>query len=142
MQNTEIDNDMLLQHLKRFVQEPAQSPGQRAAQHAKRGNVMAQAALGTVYREGNGSIERSNSAALTWLGMAARQQLPYALNEIGEMYFMGQGTGPDRARARRHFVQAAKQGYAPAKLNLLQLDLEAGSVSAGALMESLRLPAR
>lgn len=107
---------------------------------ARRGNVLAQAALGTVYREGNDAIRRSNSDAIKWLGMAARQQLPYALNELGEMMFMGQGSGPDKAQARRYFVQAAAQGYTPAKLNLLQLDLEEGKVSPAVLFDSLMPP--
>lgn len=72
--------------------------------------------------------------------MAARQQLPYALDKLGEMMFMGQGSGPDKAQARRYFVQAAAQGYTLAKLNLLQLDLEEGKVSPAVLFDSLMPP--
>lgn len=107
---------------------------------ARRGNVLAQAALGTVYREGNGSIQRSNGEALKWLGMAARQQLPYALNELGEMVFMGHGSGPDKAQARQYFIDAAAQGYTPARLNLLQLDLEGGAALPASLFDSLIPP--
>ena len=115
---------------------PADLP--RLVRQARRGSVMAQAALGTAYREGLGVAARSgrnNVAALDWLSRAARQQMPYAMNELGEMHYLGQGTERDPTRARKYFEAAAAQGYKPSKLNLLQLDMQGGQAGAEALRD-------
>lgn len=94
---------------------------------ANHGSAMAQAVLGTAWRQGFGvglQQQRSAVKAKKWLGMAASQHMPYALNELGEMFFLGQG-GPKQVEvARKMFQEAADSGYQPAKLNLLQLGLE------------------
>lgn len=94
---------------------------------ARHGNVVAQSVLGTAWRQGFGvglHQQRSAVKAKKWLGMAAAQHMPYALNELGEMAYMGQG-GPKQAdQALKLFQEAADLGYQPAKLNLLQVNLE------------------
>ena len=94
---------------------------------ARHGSVVAQAVLGTAWRQGFGvgmHQQRSAVKAKKWLGMAAAQHMPYALNELGEMAYLGHG-GPKQADlARKFFQEAADQGYPPAKLNLLQVNLE------------------
>jgi TPR repeat protein len=101
----------------------------RLTRQAKGGSVVAQAVLGTAYRSGFGvglGQVRSNLEALRWLRMAAAQNMPYALNELGEMHYLGHGVTRSQARARAYFQAAAEQGYTPAKLNLVQLAAESG----------------
>ena len=94
---------------------------------ARHGSAMAQAVLGTAWRQGFGvglHQQRSAVKAKKWLGMAAAQHMPYALNELGEMFYLGQG-GPKQADvARKLFDEAARLNYPPAKLNLMQVQLE------------------
>lgn len=94
---------------------------------ARHGSAMAQAVLGTAWRQGFGvGLQQRRSAlkARTWLAMAAAQHMPYALNELGELHYLGHG-GPKQAdRARQLFEEAAALGYPPANLNLLQVQLE------------------
>ncbi|WP_426194493.1 caspase family protein [Massilia sp. DWR3-1-1] len=102
----------------------------RLTRQARGGSVVAQAVLGSAYRDGFGvgtSRLRSNVEALKWLRMAAQQAMPYALNELGEMHYLGHGVPRDSARARSYFQAAADQGYAPARLNLFQLSAETGT---------------
>lgn len=101
----------------------------RLLRQARRGSVMAQATLGTAYRDGVGLAARAsnNSAARRWLGMAAQQRLPYALNALGEMHYTGQGDDRNLQQARAYFNEAASLGYIPAKLNLVQVQLDAGA---------------
>ena len=112
----------------------------RLKRQAGGGHVIAAAVLGTAYRQGFGvgqQTVRSNQQALKWFKLAARQNLPYALNELGEMYFLGQGVERDNRQAKVYLQAAAGQGYMPAKLNLLQLNAEAGQLDPVQLLESM-----
>lgn len=112
----------------------------RLMQQAKGGSVIAQSVLGLAYRQGFGvgiNEVRSNQQALKWLAMAAAQQMPFALNEIGEMYFLGHGVSRDVQKARSYFDAAAQQKYTPAQLNLFQLDVETGQMDSGIMLELL-----
>lgn len=108
---------------------------------ARHGSAVAQAVLGTAWRQGFGiGLQQRRSAvkARSWLGMAAAQHLPYALNELGELHYLGHGGPRQVERARQLFEEAASLGYPPARLNLLQLQLEASAGQPDKLPEVLR----
>lgn len=108
---------------------------------ARHGSAMAQAVLGTAWREGFGiGLQQRRSAvkARAWLGMAAAQHMPYALNELGELHYLGHGGPRQVERARQLFEEAAALGYPPARLNLLQVQLESNASSPDKLPDVLR----
>lgn len=110
----------------------------RLERQARGGNVMAASVLGTAYRNGFGAgtqVTRSNTIAMRWFRLAAAQDMPYALNELGEMFYLGHGVTRDVAQARRYFEAAVAQGYMPAKLNLFQVQAESGQVTPQSLMD-------
>jgi len=110
----------------------------RLIQQAKGGSVIAQSVLGLAYRQGFGVgmlQTRSNLQAIKWLTMAAQQHLPFALNELGEMFYLGQGVAKNPVRAKDYFEAAAAQNYTPAKLNLIQLMSESGQLDASTMQE-------
>jgi TPR repeat protein len=126
---------------------------------AKSGNVMAQTTLGLVYREGvhrkvdvqSGKVTRyqsSNPKAVSWLAKAADGGFPVAQVELGEMYYSGHGLDRDLEMARYWFTKAEQVNYPRAKLNLLQLDFENGTVNSRpadlfkGLLESTLAPLR
>ncbi|MDQ2987689.1 MAG: caspase family protein [Pseudomonadota bacterium] len=101
----------------------------RLKRAAQGGHVVAASVLGLGYRQGFGigeQAQRSNVQARKWFTLAARQNMPFALNQLGEMNFLGEGGEPDRRKARILFEAAAARGYMPAKLNLLQVAAESG----------------
>jgi TPR repeat protein len=126
---------------------------------SKSGNVMAQTTLGLVYREGvhrkvdvqSGKVTRyqsSNPKAVSWLAKAADGGFPVAQVELGEMYYSGHGLDRDLEMARYWFTKAEQVNYPRAKLNLLQLDFENGTVNSRpadlfkGLLESTLAPLR
>ncbi|PWF48618.1 caspase family protein [Massilia glaciei] len=112
----------------------------RLARQARGGSVVAQAVLGAAHRDGFGvgrQATRSNAKALAWYRMAAAQMMPFALNELGEMYHLGHGVTRDDGRARGYFEAAAAHGFPPAKLNILQMGAEGGTPGPAQLLEML-----
>ncbi|MES3024801.1 MAG: caspase family protein [Pseudomonadota bacterium] len=110
---------------------------------ARGGSVVAQAVLGAAHRDGFGvgrQATRSNVAALAWYRMAAAQKMPFALNELGEMYFLGHGVARDDGQARAYFEAGAAHGFPPAKLNLLQMGAESGKLAPTQLLDMLLSP--
>lgn len=103
---------------------------------ASAGSVVAQTVLGLAYRQG---IERArgggktirlranNTVAWSWLEKAAKAGFPVAQAEIGEMYHGAHGVERDLAASRHWLEQAAAADYPRARLDLLQLNLEASS---------------
>ena len=113
----------------------------RLMQQAKGGSVIAQSVLGLAYRQGFGvgmKQTRSNQQAIKWLTMAANQHLPFALNELGEMAYLGQGMPKNVSKARTYFEEAIAQYYTPAKLNLFQLMSESGEMDTKSMAEMLK----
>lgn len=120
----------------------------RLERQARGGSVLAASVLGTAYRKGFGvgpQATRSTRTALKWFELAAKQGMPYAQNELGEMHYLGHGTPRDAAKAKRYFEDAAAQGSMAARLNLLQVQMESGQFSAEqlrGLVEQTVMPAR
>ncbi len=108
---------------------------------ARHGSVVAQAVLGEAWREGFGvgqQKRRSARQAQVWLRMAAQQHMPYAQTELGEMLYRGEGGDRRVAEARALFEAAAAQGYQPARLDLLQVQLEESGGDPGVLLRAMR----
>ncbi len=131
-QNQSVADQMLLtSQIIREAKALNQNDLGRLKRKAKGGDIVAQAVLGSAYHNGFGIGQlavRSNLDALTWLRMAAAQKLPFALNELGEMHFLGHGVTRSNEKAITYFEAAAVQGYPPAKLNLLQAHAESGTI--------------
>ena len=64
--------------------------------------------------------------------------MPFALNELGEMMYLGHGASKNPAKAKDYFEAAAAQNYTPAKLNLIQLFSESGQLDATKIMDILQ----
>jgi TPR repeat protein len=100
---------------------------------AKAGNVLAMTTLGLVYREGvnkstipGGKTARSggnNTLAVQWLTKAADAGFAIAMNELGEMLYMGRGLDRNLTEATALFEAASQTGYTRARLNLAQARL-------------------
>lgn len=128
---------MLAQQIEREAKGVNRDDLPRLECQARGGNVVAASVLGVAYREGFGAgtrVTRSSTIALRWFRLAAAQDMPYALNALGEMFYLGHGTTRDVARARRYYEAAAAQGYMPARLNLFQVQAETGQVTPESLM--------
>jgi hypothetical protein len=128
---------MLAQQIEREAKGVNRDDLPRLERQARGGNVVAASVLGVAYREGFGAgtrVTRSSTIALRWFRLAAAQDMPYALNALGEMFYLGHGTTRDVARARRYYEAAAAQGYMPARLNLFQVQAETGQVTPESLM--------
>ncbi|EPX94902.1 hypothetical protein C404_26710 [Ralstonia sp. AU12-08] len=129
---------MIAQQIEREAKGVNRDDLPRLERQARGGNVVAASVLGTAYRRGFGAgtqVTRSNTVAMRWFLLAAAQDMPYALNELGEMFYLGHGTTRDVAKARRYYEAAAAQGYMPARLNLFQVQAETGQVTAESLMD-------
>jgi uncharacterized caspase-like protein len=115
---------------------------------AKGGNVIAMTTLGMAYLEGiskatdpvTGKVMRyqaNNTLAYQWLNRAARDGFPVATAMLAELYYKGQGVQRDRKQALRLTQLAAKANYPRAKLNLLQLNAEAGQLDMQSVTDAL-----
>jgi hypothetical protein len=100
------------------------------------GSLVAQVILGIAYREGvekavdpsSGKVMRyqaSNRKALKWLRKAADANFPIAQVELGEMYYAGQGVDRNLTESGRWLEAAALSNYTRARLDLMQLQVEA-----------------
>lgn len=85
---------------------------------AGEGNVEAQMNLGYMYLYGNNGVEQDFEKAFEYYDMAAKQNNPIALNNVGSLYFNGIGTKKNRAEAIRYFNESAKLGNDNAATNL------------------------
>ena len=71
------------------------------------------------YWEGYDALDRGDyRAAFKIYTRLAAAGDPRAQDDLGFMYYLGQGTGQDFATAAKWFRRAAEQGHAPAQINL------------------------
>ncbi len=84
---------------------------------AERGNVKAQAYLGTMY-EGGPGIERDYVEALRWFLLAAEKGDAYSQAHAGYLYEQGLGVARDEKRAAELYAKAGDQGFAWAQMSL------------------------
>lgn len=84
---------------------------------AKQGNVIAQANLGAMYREGR-EVKQDYSKALEWSLRAANQGDAVAQYHLGLMYEAGEGVEQNYFEAAEWYEKAAYQGFVQAQNNL------------------------
>ena len=84
---------------------------------AEQGDAFAQAAIGTIYRDGLG-VPQDDAEAVKWFRMAAEQGQPDAQNRLGDMYYHGLIVTQDYGEAAKWHRMAAEQGVAFAQTTL------------------------
>ncbi|MBO4473660.1 MAG: sel1 repeat family protein [Clostridiales bacterium] len=73
--------------------------------------VFALNGIGRVYRNGPSGIQQDYAEAMKWTLKAADEGYPSALNNVGTLYYYGQGVELDYKEAAEWFVKAADAGY-------------------------------
>ena len=66
--------------------------------------------LAYMYLYGTNGVQKDYSKAFEYYQMAAEQNNPIALNNLGSLYFNGIGTNPDVQKAVALFTKAAELG--------------------------------
>ncbi len=99
-------------------ESPDETPLQRVTRLAESGRLDAQLTLGYVYLYGENGVEKDFSKAFHYYEMAAAQNDPVALNNLGSLYFNGIGTEVNYRKAAELFLKAANQGSDDAAVNL------------------------
>lgn len=94
---------------------------------ANEGNVESQMNLGYMYLYGNNGVEQDFEKAFEYYNMAAEQNNPIALNNIGSLYFNGIGVEKNRAKALDYFRRSATLGNDNAATNLAFIYLTGNS---------------
>jgi uncharacterized protein len=102
---------------------------------ADQGDAGAQAALGIMYREGEG-VSKDYEAALKWFRSSANQGNPDGEFLLGMMYVEGQGVPQDINEASKWLKQAAAQKFEAAQD---ALDIMSGKLSYGSSAKSCNL---
>lgn len=77
----------------------------------EKGDVRALVAMGDLYRDGGGGVEKSLPAALRLYEAAARKGYPPAQFAMGRAYDKGEGVREDPVRAVHWYEPAAKLGH-------------------------------
>ena len=85
---------------------------------AGEGNAESQMNLGYMYLYGNNGVEQDFEKAFEYYNMAAKQDNPIALNNVGSLYFNGIGTEKNRVKAISYFTKSAELGNDNAATNL------------------------
>ncbi len=91
---------------------------QRSLRLAGQGDVEAQMNLGYMYLYGNNGVEQDFDKAFEYYNMAAEQNNPIALNNVGSLYFNGIGVEKNRLKALEYFKKSAEMGNDNAATNL------------------------
>ncbi len=82
---------------------------------AKRGNAIAQLALGLMYSFGRREVPQNNEKAADLLKQAAEQENAEAQFHLGTIYYEGMGVPQNNEKALYWYEQAAEQGYVMAQ---------------------------
>lgn len=94
---------------------------------ANEGDLEAQMSLGYMYLYGTNGISKNSEEAFKYYSMAARQEDPIALNNLGSLYFNGLGTEKNIKHALDLFEKAAELGNDNAAVNLGFIYLTGGA---------------
>lgn len=95
---------------------------------AEEGNVDSQMNLGYMYLYGSNGVEQDFEKAFHYYNMAAEQNNPIALNNLGSLYFNGIGVTKERSKAMEYFSKSAELGNDNAATNLAFIYLTGGDV--------------
>lgn len=85
---------------------------------AQGGDPVAQYSLGKLYERGGGAISQNYSQAARWYGVAARQGIAAAQNNLALMYAQGRGVDRNVSGAIELWLSAARQNHPMAQYNL------------------------
>jgi len=99
---------------------------ERSIRQANEGNVEDQKNLAYLYLYGSEGVEQNLAEAFKYYDMAAKQDDPIALNNLGSLYFSGLGTKKDTKKALQYFERAAQLGNDSAAVNLAFINLQGG----------------
>lgn len=91
---------------------------------AEDGSVSAQLMLGLAYRRGDGGLPKDDSIATKWLEKAAVEGNAYAENELGAIYFEGDGVTRNPRLAADWWEKAARRGNVEAECKLGKMLME------------------
>lgn len=100
------------------LEESVESPLERLKRFANEGKVDAQLSLGYMYLYGQDGVEIDYKQSFHFYEMAAKQNNPIALNNLGSLYFNGIGTKINYQKASELFFKAAQNGSDDAAVNL------------------------
>lgn len=106
-----------------------ETPLQRKIRKANEGDLNAQLTLGYMYLYGEKNVQTDFTEAFKYYEMAANQNSPIALNNLGSLYFNGIGTKRNYYKAAQLFSKAAELGSDDAALNLAFIYLSKDSNS-------------
>ncbi|MBE6451334.1 MAG: sel1 repeat family protein [Alphaproteobacteria bacterium] len=95
-----------------------ETPIERMERLANGGKLDAQLNLGYMYLYGQDGVQTDYQKAFHFYELAANQNNPIALNNLGSLYFNGIGTKVNYQKAAELFFRAAQQGSDDAAVNL------------------------
>ena len=100
---------------------------ERSIRQANEGKIEDQMNLAYMYLYGTNGVQKDSNKAFEYYQMAAEQNNPIALNNLGSLYFNGIGTNPDVKKAVALFTKAAELGNDNAAINLAFIYLKGGT---------------
>lgn len=83
---------------------------------AEGGEPESQNLLGLAYREGRWGVNASPQEAITWFERAAQQSNNYAIINLAEMYYTGEGVNVDYSKALTLFTKAHEMGISRSRV--------------------------
>jgi hypothetical protein len=95
-----------------------ESPFERSVRQANEGSLEDQMSLGYMYLYGANGLDADMEKAFKYYEMAAKQNDPIAMNNLGSLYFSGIGTKKNYDKALSLFAKASELGNDNASLNL------------------------
>lgn len=100
---------------------------EKSIRQANEGRLDDQLNLGYMYLYGTNGVEQNVEKSFLYYKMAAAQNDPVALNNLGSLYFSGIGTEVNTKKALKLFLQAAELGNDNAAVNLAFIYLTGGN---------------
>lgn len=107
-------------------QKVIETPLQKAERLANEGNTDMALSLGYMYLYGQDGVESNYQKAFYFYELAAKNNNPVALNNLGSLYFNGIGTEVNYNKAAELFLRAAQNGSDDAAVNLGFIYLTSG----------------
>lgn len=104
-----------------------ESPLDRIIRKADEGSLEEQMNLGYMYLYGANGVTANAELSFKYYEMAAKQNDPIAVNNLGSLYFSGIGTAKNYDKALALFSQASDLGNDNASLNLAFIYLTGGA---------------
>ena len=100
---------------------------EKSTRQANEGNLDDQMNLAYMYLYGSNGVKQDFAQAFKYYEMAANQNNPIALNNLGSLYFNGIGTDVNVPKSLEYFSKAAELGNDNAATNLAFIYLKGGA---------------